>query len=152
MQAANSGADPDPGGRASRRHVSEGRGEALRVRPPVRELCNVGFYYCRVRVIAHGRLISPPHPHPTPLQPAHTHKYARTNTHTHTPRVPFGLPLSLSRSRCDPCHKTTALSCSETKQIRCPIRPGCVLSAGCRGRRQQDSPVRSCGRCIMMCI
>lgn len=111
MQAANSGADPDPGGRASRRHVSEGRGEALRLRPPVRELCNVGFYYCRVRVIAHGRLISPPHPHPTPLQPAHTHKYARTNTHTHTHLV-FHLAY--------PCHYPAADVTRAIKPLHCP--------------------------------
>lgn len=56
----------------------------------------------KVRVIAHRRLISSP-------TLTHTH----THAHTGTFYVPFGLPLSLSRCRCDPCCKTTALSCGE---------------------------------------
>lgn len=65
---------------------------------PDRELCNVSFYYCgaKVRIIAHGRLIS------RPLQAARAHVHA-----THTLWVPFGLTPSLSHSRCGPCPNTT---------------------------------------------
>lgn len=70
----------------------------------------------KVGVIAHRRLIIPPPNHTCTARVhtcTHTHTRTRSLTHTnkHILHVPFGLPLSLSHSRCDPCHKTTALSC-----------------------------------------